>query len=188
MSTTIDHHGAAATGRLSEQLFKHEVESVGVTLLKTMKDYENWEFENCGGEWGSKKRGRELFHSHQLRWPEAWEKVVGPTASGQRRRFDSDGWIPQLDCRVEVKYSEENGTTEEKVFYDLEKIRDGVYDDKPLVYVLFGPNAPGKAVFELFKAKVDAMGLDNVGVIIDDADLTKTKVWLRECLDQTTIE
>ena len=179
----MDHHNAAATGRLSEQLFKYELESIGVTMLKTKKDYENWESARCGGEWGSRKRGRELFHSHQLHWPTAWEKVVSPTKSGQKRRFDVDGWIPELDCRVEVKYSEENGTTEEKVFYDLEKIRAGVYSDKPLIYVLFGRNAPGKAVFELFKHLVDSLELDNVGVIIDDENLTHTKQWIKECLD-----
>lgn len=181
----MDQHNAAATGKISEELFKYEVESVGITFLKTREDYREWNYRNENGARGSLGRGNDIYESHMVQWPEAWQKVTSPTPSGRKRRFNVDGWIPELDTRVEVKYSEKNGTTEEKVFFDYVKIRDGVYDGKPLLYVLFGSNAPGKAVFELFKHMVDSLGRDDVHVIIDDESLSQTKKYLAECLEFT---
>ena len=41
--------------------------------------------------------------------------------------FLADGYCPELDCIVELKGGDKSGTTEEKVFFDLEKLRDDCY-------------------------------------------------------------
>jgi hypothetical protein len=53
-----------------------------------------------------------------------------------------------------LKNSNKHGTTEEKVFYDLEKIRDGVYGtEHELWYIFAGNVAENTGVYKLFESK-----------------------------------
>ena len=61
---------------------------------------------------------------------------------------------------VEQKHSDKHGTTEEKVFYDLEKIKKGVYgEDHELWYVFTGNVAKDIEVYREFEKEVKALNL-----------------------------
>tara|TARA_Y100000034_G_C6734659_1_gene325688 strand:+ start:208 stop:702 length:495 start_codon:yes stop_codon:yes gene_type:complete len=110
---TTHNHNAATTGTKGERILKEKLRSHGFSLLNKKKEFE---------EHGISPEGRKRFPS--------------PYDDGT---FLSDGFIPELGYIVEYKYGEKHGTTEEKIFFDLEKIRDRVYgEEHPLVYIFWG--------------------------------------------------
>lgn len=118
------NHGAAVSGVKSERKMTGVVKSKGHTILKTQK-----EFKKAGiNQWGTR------YHKPPSHWSQK-------TPKGKQRKFVADGFIPLENggIIVEQKNSNKHGTTEEKVFYDLEKIRLGVYGtDYDLWYVFTG--------------------------------------------------
>ena len=170
-----DQHGACASGVKSEKEFKQALVSHGLTVLKKDDDfyryYENFNF--------SKEQIRSIYENcMQLTWDKSdkfADLLNGRTVNGKYKKFQPDGYIPELDTRIELKYSEKNGTTQEKVFYDLMKIKEGFYSDKKLIYILFGPAAEQQATYELFKNYVEE--LDPTG--------DKVKVFLSSTLDDS---
>ena len=106
------NHNAAREGNNGEKLLRNNIESYGLNL---------W----------SKHKGRFPKHKQRLgliEFPSPYDNGV----------FNSDGYIPELDIIVEYKYGTKHGTAEEKIFCDLQKIRDGVYGQKKLIYVFAG--------------------------------------------------
>ena len=121
---TIHNHGAAVSGVKSETKMVGIVRSEGHRILKTKKDFKKFGIS----EWGTR------YHKPPLHWPQK-------TPKGKQRKFVADGFIPlkKGGIIIEQKNSNKHGTTEEKVFYDLEKIRHGVYGtDHDLWYVFTG--------------------------------------------------
>ena len=168
-----DKHLAAKSGARSEKFFKETLVAEGFSVLKTEKDFKSfYEKESL------KIRQSSLF----LDVPKWWQENANfVTKKGKKAKFHVDAYLPEFDLRVEIKYTKAFGTTEEKVMYDLEKIRDGVYSDKKLLYVFFGPIANEQKVFRLFKAKMSEFDPNEqkVKVIIDDSeDLTLVKKYL----------
>jgi len=109
----IHNHNAAITGTKGERILKEYLQSRGFSLLNKKSEFE---------ERGMSRKGKKVFPS--------------PYDSGT---FLSDGFIPELGYIVEYKYGTNHGTTEEKIFFDLEKIRDRVYGEEyPLVYIFWG--------------------------------------------------
>lgn len=178
MTVKKDYHNAASTGAISEDLFKLEMESIGVAVVTDRQ--ESLEYLRDGKRFGMNEKAiaEEWYEDWKfVNQPEEWSEkynVVLKSKAGRHSRFHCDGYFPELDTRYELKYSSKDGTTEEKVFYDFVKIQSGAYDDKPLLYIFYGPRAD-KGIFHLFKAMVDELGKENITVIIDDENLTKAK-------------
>ena len=60
---------------------------------------------------------------------------------GNKKYFIPDGWSPQWNAHIEIKYCEQQaGTAQEKIDFDLNKIRNGVYAQRGegLIYILAG--------------------------------------------------
>ena len=115
----MDRHNGSRNGLKGERLLREKLNSHGLSLWKVKKDFEGSEFSYDGTV-----------------------RFDSPYDDGS---FSSDGFIPELQYIVEIKYGEKHGSTEEKVLVDLEKERDGVYGSKyPLVYIFWGtPEHPG---------------------------------------------
>jgi hypothetical protein len=85
--------------------------------------------------------------------------------------FWDDGSVPDANIdHIELKGGEKNGTTHEKLMFDLEKIRDGVYKGN-LLYIFKGIMETHK-VTKLFIRKLSTLNLPNVQVMMY-SDLTK---------------
>ena len=142
---TIHNHGAAVSGVKSEKKMAVVVESKGHTILKTEKD-----FKKAGlGQWGR------VFHKPPSHWSQK-------TKTGKQRKFVADGFIPLKNSGIiiEQKNSNKHGTTEEKVFYDLEKIRLGVYgSDYDLWYVFTGNVCNDVDAYKEFAMQAKALKL-----------------------------
>jgi hypothetical protein len=152
-----DGHGAAKAGISSENKFKLFVESCGYSLLKLKE-----EFVSKFGE----EKGVSLWkESREIPIPLEWGYL-------DKKTFQTDGYIPEFDVNIELKYSNASGTTEEKVMYDLLKIKDGVYSNKKLIYIFFGPRAKNCDIFKHFHREVKKIDPteEKVKVILDDTE------------------
>ena len=67
--------------------------------------------------------------------------------------FLADGYCPELDAIIELKGGDKSGTTEEKVFFDLEKLRDGCYGERTVLYITEGKKETDKCT-KLFTRKL----------------------------------
>lgn len=109
---TTHNHNAATTGIKGEELLRINIENYGLSLWSKHKGHFPEDKERLG----------------IIEFPSPYDNGM----------FNSDGYIPELDIVVEYKYGTKHGTTEEKIFFDLQKIRDGVYGQKKLIYVFAG--------------------------------------------------
>ena len=121
MSEKKDHHGAARSGVVGEANLKKILEERGIPLLRTQEEFVK--YYNTIPKKQAKQLAREKM---KLACP--WQ----PTQS-----YRPDGWIPTTDTTIEIKFGVKHGTTDEKIFLDLEKIRDGVYPEN-LTYIFWG--------------------------------------------------
>jgi hypothetical protein len=171
MTKTEDKHNASKSGARSEKEMRAFIESLGITFLKTQKDFIEY--------YGSKDEGIKIWRQTRCRpLPIKYHHLRNAkTKLGKLRRYETDGYIPELNMIVEMKYSKGQGTTEEKIHKDLIKIKDGVYQNElgsTLLYIIFGPNS-GKAFdFEMFEYDFNEAKRNgdphcgNTTVIIDD--------------------
>ena len=124
-----DYHGGAKSGQRGETILKMFIEESGLTALKTQKSF----IEYYVPKGSTKKRAVEIWKQKMCLF-DPWGTQV--------RGFVPDFFIPEINYIVEQKYGTKEGTTEEKIFWDLEKIRAGVYDrDKsgsPFAYIFMG--------------------------------------------------
>jgi hypothetical protein len=167
---TKHNHGAARSGTKSEKKLVSVCRRYGIPCLKVKKDFKNYGIN----EWGTR------YHKP----PEDWKQK---TPKGKQRKFESDGFIPvAAGIIVEQKHSDKHGTTEEKVFYDLNKISKGVYGSKhTLWYVFTGKAAANVQAYREFeleakKAKLPVKviwGWD--GLAKELKKLNKGDVWKR---------
>jgi len=168
-----DGHGGGKAGVRSEKEMRAFIESWGLTLLKTQKHFID--------HYGSRTEGLRMWRETMIRpIPSKYHRLsTAKTKYGRLRRYQTDGYIPELNLIVEMKYSESKGTTEEKVHKDLLKIMEGVYTnelDSHLLYIFFGPNSLDAFDFEMFEMNFDeARNAGNphcqkVTVIRDDSD------------------
>jgi len=115
MSKKLDTHGAAKAGTKSEDILKLLFKRQGLQLLNKKSEFE--------------KAGLDMNGRKYLKKPSWWhEKCLKTRTKGDEAIFKSDGYVDVCGgLIIELKSSNNHGTTEEKVFYDLEKIRDGFY-------------------------------------------------------------
>lgn len=144
------NHGAAVSGRASQNKLTTITQKVGLKILRTKKDFQKASID----EWGTR------YHKPPAHWQQK-------TSKGKQRRFESDGFIPLgvSGIIIEQKHSDKHGTTEEKVFYDFMKISLGVYGNKhQLWYVFTGDAIHDIEVYKEFEKQVKASNL-NVKII-----------------------
>lgn len=138
-----DHHGAAKSGLKGEALFRQLCEENGVTALKTQSEF--YKYYRPQGK--TKKQAVAI-----------WREKMRLACPYQPCAYHPDFYMPETDETVEVKHGKAHGTTEEKIFLDLEKIRDGVYPES-LVYVFWGtpeqPTSSGRCFAEIFATKIE---------------------------------
>ena len=160
----IHNHGAAVSGVKSEETFKLILENCGIPVLRKKEEFRKF--------YGKRMAFSKMKEAIYLEIPESWKEDNFKTNSGKEPKFYVDYYQPNFDLRIELKYSQTHGTTEEKVFFDLEKIRDNVYGDKKLLYVFFGPLANKQKLFRLFSKKVKQFdpSEEKVKVIFDDSE------------------
>ena len=170
---TEHNHGAAISGRESEKHFKNTlIDSAGVTFLKTVKEFQNY--------YGTEK-GRRMYEETIKRpYPTDWGLLSSSkTKAGNVRNFIADGYIPELNLILELKFSKAHGTTEEKVMYDLVKISKGVYQNSigsRLLYIFHGPVCDKVAVYEQFEYEVSKQGLSSKVEVLNDNSSNLDKV------------
>tara|TARA_Y100000034_G_C6881815_1_gene404208 strand:- start:245 stop:760 length:516 start_codon:yes stop_codon:yes gene_type:complete len=154
MTTKQKHnHGASRSGKKSEDRVTIVTAKSGFQHLRLKKDFEN--------------------SIHKYDGTVRLEKPEKYTLAKKKRtnHFFSDGLInnPKNNkgAILESKNSNAHGTTEEKVFYDLHKIKDGVYGDKyPLVYLFQGSVCEDVNEYRLFADEIKRLKLP-VHVVFD---------------------
>ena len=167
------NHGAALSGLRGEELLRANLSIWGYSLQKKQEDFidPNWE----GTKQSKIARARKEQQSKVIF---NWDYDDG--------NFKADGWIPELQATIEIKYGTAHGTTEEKIFFDLEKIRDGVYAGSNLIYVFAGtPEKPGSSNRCLAKVFAHKAKKENLDVTVVFARLQKdgSMPGLKEALD-----
>ena len=143
---TKHNHGAAISGRQSQRKLTEATLDSGFQILRNKKDFEKAKID----EWGTR------YHKPPAHWNQK-------TLKGKQRKFEADGFIPleENGIIIEQKHSDKHGTTEEKVFYDLEKIRLGVYGKKhKLWYVFTGAEIHSTQPYKEFEKQVKLDKLD----------------------------
>ena len=132
------NHGAAVSGATSEKNLKEFLNKRGYKLLKKKGELEEEGLESLS----------------QLPIPDSMRNL---DSEEQYHYFLHDGIVPSLKLIIESKYTKKKGTTEEKIFWDLEKIEQGVYDNSngfDLWYVIWGPQARRQAIYAYFEQRV----------------------------------
>tara|TARA_B100001248_G_scaffold1447_1_gene1068 strand:+ start:877 stop:1386 length:510 start_codon:yes stop_codon:yes gene_type:complete len=141
---TTHNHGAAVSGTKSEKKLSAVCNKHGIPCLKVKKDFKVYSLD----EWGTR------YHMPPAHWGQK-------TPTGKQRRFESDAFLPVgKGIIVEQKNSDKHGTTEEKVFYDKEKIKLGVYGKRhELWYIFTGDVAADVAVYKEFELEAKKANL-----------------------------
>ena len=119
-----DYHGAARSGQKREKKLKTKFQDCGYTLIKLK--------EEC----------------NQNNLP--YEGTIRLTIDDEYiedgyKYFTVDGFWIEGKSYIELKGGDKQGTTEEKIWFDLQKIADGVYADYPLLYIFEGKKETDKS-------------------------------------------
>jgi|TARA_A100001391_G_scaffold34586_1_gene18851 hypothetical protein len=130
--TRSDAHGAARSGQQREQMLREFFEDNGFTFMKTKKECEMYG----------------VAYDGTIRHP-----VPEEYAECGFKYFLTDGYVLELDAVIELKGGDKSGTTEEKVFFDLEKLRDGCYGSCTVLYITEGKKETDKCT-KLFTRKL----------------------------------
>jgi hypothetical protein len=147
-----DRHNASKSGSKSEIRLANKFKQLGHNLTKYKEP-----LENIG-----------LFGMHRLPIPPSMQ---GLDSTKEFSYFEHDGIVKDLKLLVESKYSEKKGSTEEKIFYDLHKIEQGVYsNDKSLDlwYIIWGPQAKVQPIFAYFQQVAEQRSLPVKVIRIND--------------------
>lgn len=130
--TETDSHGAARSGAEREQILRKFFKDNLLTFVKTMKECSAAGVDYVGT----------IKHVVPCDYAECGFKY-----------FLADGYCPELDAIIELKGGDKQGTTEEKVFFDLEKLRDRCYGARTVLYITEGKKETDKCT-KLFTKKV----------------------------------
>lgn len=169
-----DAHGAARSGAQREKLLKHSFSNIGLTLVKNQSDiakYMGLELTKSGSVKSKDKQVISWFEEGTVK-----HEASGDYAESGFKYFLSDGYCPELDAIIELKGGDKNGTTEEKLFFDLMKLEDGCYGDKTLFYIFEGKKEEDKCTL-LFQKRLERLQSEgriskNVHVVLQ-SEMTK---------------
>ncbi len=155
-------HGASKSGQKAEEFFRDKInQNERYSCLRTIDDFILF--------YGNKEEGRKKYYDKfRHKYPSLYMEEFGVSykKDGKEREYIVDFYIPEIDQIIELKYFSQEGTTEEKVFYDLEKIRDGAYKYRPL-YLFLGTNCKNVNEFKIFAGKAQKENL-NVDVLFEE--------------------
>ena len=146
-----DNHGAAASGAQREKTLRSTFTGWGFNFIRTQAD-------------AAKYLGISLTPAGKVRKKDiptvnAWldNKITFYPSEEYTEcgfnYFTADGYCPELDAVIELKGGDKSGTTEEKVFFDLEKLRDGCYGARTVLYITEGTKENDKCT-KLFTRKL----------------------------------
>jgi hypothetical protein len=127
-----DSHGAARSGAEREKLLRQFFEVNGLTFVKKKEECDAIGVPYLGT----------IRHDAPSEYAECGFNY-----------FLTDGYCVELDALIELKGGDKSGTTEEKVFFDLEKLRDGCYGNRTLIYITEGKKETDKCS-KLFTKKL----------------------------------
>ena len=149
-----DSHGAARSGAQREATLREWFENRDLTFIKSQKDaaiYLGLPLTKGGNVKAKDKdfianwlEGRQVF------------QATGDYAECGFSYFLADGYVPQWDAILELKGGDKNGTTEEKLFFDLMKMEDGCYGDRQVYYIFEGKKEDDKCTL-LFSKRLKAL-------------------------------
>jgi hypothetical protein len=164
------NHGASLSGERSEVKMADALEQIGYRRLHKKEHFKGQSKHQYEGT---------------VRLPKPKKYIQAKEK--RTNNFLTDGLVvnPKNNKAgiIESKYSGAHGTTEEKVFYDLFKIEDGIYGvEYPLVYLFQGPICESVNEYRLFADEVERKKLP-VHVIFDPTpDLSRFKRFMRKLL------
>lgn len=130
--TDSDTHGAARSGAQRELMLRQFFKDSGFTFVKTKKECE----------------AHGIPYEGTIKHP-----VPSEYAECGFKYFLADGYVLELKSILELKGGDKSGTTEEKVFFDLEKLRDGCYGNHTVLYITEGKKETDKCT-KLFTKKL----------------------------------
>ena len=156
--TNSDAHGAARSGQQRELMLREFFNNNGFTFVKT-----KGECISAGIEYEGT-----IKHDVPTEYAECGFKY-----------FLADGYCPELDAIIELKGGDKSGTTEEKVFFDLEKLRDGCYGTRTVLYITEGKKETDKCT-KLFTRKL--MKSQERGDIAENVHVLPYSMLTREVL------
>lgn len=154
--STMDFHGAAKSGSKREKTLVSKFKGFGYTLVKKQDECltEGLEYDGC------------VRITPNVEYLEDGFKF-----------FLVDGFCKELQSYVELKGGDKSGTTEEKIFFDLKKIEDGIYADYRLIYIFEGKKEDDKCTRKFIR---DLEKLKNSGniyaqnvVVLKNSELNK---------------
>ena len=150
----MDQHGAARSGQQRESLLREMYERQGYTFIRTQKDAAIY----LGYELTPKGNVRNKDKSAINEWMEGRLHFTcrDEYAESGFSYFESDGFVVEQDAILELKGGRSEGTTEEKIFFDLDKIQHGAYGSRPLIYVFEGTNEDNKCT-KLFRHRLNEL-------------------------------
>lgn len=164
--TQQDGHGAARSGAQREAALRRWFEERDMSFIKSQKDaavYLGVSLTKSGKVRAKDKQtinewleGRQVF------------QATGDYEECGFSYFLADGYVPEIDAIFELKGGDKNGTTEEKLFFDLMKMEDGCYGDRKVYYVFEGKKEDDKCtkLFMRRLAKLQERGVaKNVTVL-----------------------
>jgi hypothetical protein len=142
-----DSHGAARSGRQREDMLKKLFQNMGFSYLRTKKECKVFGVPHEGT----------IKHNAKDDYDECGFSY-----------FLSDGYCPELDAIIELKGGDKQGTTEEKLFFDLMKLQDKCYGEKTLFYIFEGKKEQDKCtkLFEKRLVRYQDMGIINKNVYV----------------------
>lgn len=132
---TNDNHGAAKSGTKREKKLSKLFSDLGYPYVKKEKE--------C--------RSIGISYDDHIRITPNEEYLEDGF-----KYFLVDGFCPRLSSYIELKGGDKSGTTEEKVFFDLEKICDGIYGKYRLLYIFEGKKEDDKCT-RLFIRKLQKL-------------------------------
>ena len=149
-----DGHGAARSGAQREEALRDWFVSRDLSFVKSQKDaaiYLGLPLTKGGNVRGKDKE----FISNWLEGRQVFQ-ATGDYAECGFSFFLADGYVPQLDAIFELKGGDKQGTTEEKLFFDLMKMEDGCYGDRQVYYIFEGKKEEDKCTL-LFSKRLEAL-------------------------------
>ena len=152
--TSTDAHGAARSGAQREATLREWFENRDLSFIKSQKDaaiYLGLPLTKGGNV---KSKDKE-FISNWLEGRQVFQ-ATGDYAECGFSFFLADGYVPQLDAIFELKGGDKQGTTEEKLFFDLMKMEDGCYGDRQVYYIFEGKKEDDKCT-QLFTKRLAAL-------------------------------
>lgn len=163
-------HGASKAGKKAENKVKNALKDAGFSLLQTKSEFI--------AHYSEKDSSLLLWKKYRkITMPDKYVQFYGATST-----FQSDGFIPEIEMMIEIKNSTSSGTTEQKVWNDFRKMKDGVYSGAKLIYLFMGPKANLTPIYKHFayevKEEIDPTE-EKVKVLFDDTpDLSILKAYL----------